>query len=211
MKQIIIIFTILFIISGLTIFGQSVCESAMLQAKKDFKEYNYTLHSVEVLPVEQTYFYVLKNYFKIDWRFIDSEETSYYKCYDSVMIELLKRKIGFDFLEKTEFLSDSLESTKNWKTESLYPGGNVEMLRFIRNRIKIETGDLGESLQTKVYVQIDISETGKVENPIVVRGINNKIDKKIIKIFKNMPNWEPTYLYGKPIKQRYTIPINLEF
>jgi len=190
--------------------AQTECEKAIERAKVDFKKSDFSFHSKEMLPVENTYFYVLKNSFNIDWYFTDSLD--YYKCYDSTMIDLLKVKYGKDFLRRARVITDSLDNTKNWRKDVQFPGGNTELFKFLSSHL------IGQSIKvdsvrtkTRLFVQFEIDSTGKVRNPKVMRGINQEIDNKVIEILKQMPDWEPAYLYGKPIRQLYTIPINIEY
>ena len=189
--------------------AQTDCEKAVEQAKKDYEKSSFAFHSEEILPVENTYFYVLKNYYDVDWYFTDS--TDYYACYDSIMVDLLKRKYGSDFLQKARAITDSLEKTEYWRKDASFYGGKPALSKFlsnwtINNSMKIDT------IKTKyrLYIKFEIDSTGEVKNPEIVRGINKKVDKKIIEIVSKMPKWEPAYLYGKSTRQIYTMPIYID-
>lgn len=189
--------------------SQNKCDEANRKALFDYKNSNYSFHSEELFPPENfTYGIVLKKYYKINWYFTDSLE--YYSCYDSTMKSLLKTKYGKDFLEKAQKLSDSLENTPNWRKDAQYPGGSSELFKFIYSRL-IGVSLKQDTLNTKMYVQIEIDSTGKVMNPKVIKGISKEIDEKVISILKEMPNWEPAYLHGKPSRQLYGIPIRIEY
>jgi len=203
--------TILLIFIGLKSFGQVDCEKAELRALNDYKEGKYHFHSLEFQPTESTYLYVLREDYNVQWRFIDQDSLDYYSCYDSTLTDFLKNKYGQNFLEKATAKSDSLEKTNNWRSEPEFPGGKIALFQFINNRLKIEAGDLGDRIQTKIFIHFTIKENGKLEDIIVLRGISDKVDKKVVQIFKEMPHWKPAYLYGKPVRQQYTYPIQLEF
>ena len=204
-KKILAIFS--FILTINLTFAQPDCQKAKVQATLDFQKSLYSFHSAELLPVEQTYFYVLRKYYKINWYFSDSLD--YYKCYDYKMTELLKTKYGKDFLNRVRVLTDSLDNTENWKKEAEFPGGREALLKYITAKLK-QVGIKKSDFKTKVYVEFEIATSGKIINPIIRRGINTDIDRKIATIITQMPKWSPAYLYGKPIKQRYTMPIKLE-
>lgn len=186
------------------IFAQTDCEKAKVQAALDFQHSIYSFHSKEILPVEQTYFYVLREYYKINWYFTDSLD--YYNCYDLKMTDLLKSKYGNDFLSRAYFLTDSLDKTENWKKEAEYPGGKEALSNYLNEQLK-KAGITKIDFPTSVYVEFEISPSGKIINPFIKRGLNAEIDRKIQTIIKQMPNWKPAYLYGKPIKQRYSMPV----
>jgi hypothetical protein len=208
MKTTILTLLILILTFGF-VNAQTDCKKAIEQAKLDFKKSDFSFHSTEILPVENTYFYVLKKYYKIDWYFTDSLD--YYACYDSIMIIKLKYKYGSDFLEKARILADSLEHTENWISNAEYHGGQQELMKYILTRLKIDSTDLADGIKTKLYVELEIDSTGKAMNPIIRRGIGERTDKNMIELINKMPNWKPAYLYGKPIRQKYIIPLNLDY
>ncbi|WP_282124858.1 energy transducer TonB [Marinifilum flexuosum] len=188
-------------------FSQTLREKAIRNAKNDFAKSEYSFHSLEFLPVENTYTYVLGKYYNIEWYFTDSLD--YYNCYDSVMIKLLKDKYGLDFLDKAKAIADSLDQTENWKRDASYPGGQKELFKFIYSNLSIDSINL-ETIKTRIILQIEIDSTGKVIKPKIMRGINKQIDSRVIEVAKKMPNWQPAYLYGKRIRQHFTIPIHIE-
>ena len=202
--------TILFLILTFSyVNAQTDCKKAIEHAKVDFKKSDFSFHSEEVLPVENTYFYVLKEYYNINWYFTDSLD--YYACYDSIMTTNLKTKFGSDFLQKAKMLADSLEHTQNWISNAEYYGGPQELMKFILTRLTIDSTDMTDGIKTKLYIELEIDSTGKVINPIIQRGIGEKTDKNVIEIINKMPNWKPAYLYGKPIRQKYYLPINIDY
>lgn len=189
-------------------FAQTDCQKASEKAKSDFLNSDYSFHSEEIFPVENTYFYVLGQDYNINWYFVDSLD--FYACYDSTMIVLLKGKFGVDFLKRAHAKADSLENTEKWRRDAEFPGGQIEMFKFISTRLPCS--DLkNNDINTKLYVEIDIDSTGKVTNTVIRRGINKRFDKNVISIINQMPRWTPAYLYGKPIRQKYIFPINIDY
>jgi hypothetical protein len=206
-KLLLSIITILITASCLT-RSKTECQDAMSQAKNDYQKANYSLHSGEMVPVRNTYYEVLNNYYKIKWYFTDSLE--YYRCYDSIMLGLLKEKYGNHFLERVNSLTDSLEKiAKDWQKDALFPGGQGELTNFIDKELK-KQGLIPDPKGLRIFVGFEVDTNGKIINPLIRRGISESIDKRIISIINNMPYWEPAYLLGKPTKQTWTIPISIE-
>lgn len=187
---------------SLFITDKTDCEIASINAKKDFKDSKYSLHSQEFLPTENTYIYILKKNYNIDWFFTDS--TDYYSCYDSVMIVRLDDKFGKNFLDQAKIISDSLENTDNWIRDAEFPGGQTEMYKFISKRLKLSSAKQKE-INTKLIIEIEIDSTGKVINPIIRKGINSEFDENVILIIQKMPKWNPAYRYGIPTRQKYSL------
>jgi hypothetical protein len=204
MRKILSILLLLFI--GNVVYSQSVCEKAIRQARSDFKKSRYFFHSEELLPVENTYLYVLREYYKINWRFIDPSK--YYDCYDSTMNVMLKRKYGNNYLDRAHAITDSLEKLPNWRRDVFYPGGVTELNKYLNE--KLETISIGNTKYNgTAYVQVEINDLGKVVKVKIFRGFSRDLDEKIIKVIKEMPLWEPAYLYGKPTRQMWTFPLKI--
>ncbi len=188
----------------------SDCEFAIKNANHDFEESNYSFHSVEFYPPECTYCDVLRIDYKIMWYFTnDLFSPRYYNCYDSIMTIKLKTKYGESFQEKARAKADSLEKSKNWRKDAEFPGGQDSLIKFIKHKLSNANIKSDTTIQ-RIFVNIEIDSTGKVVNPVILRGINNVIDKKVLLIMTQLPDWEPAYLFGKPINQHWTIPVTID-
>jgi hypothetical protein len=203
---ILIILTLIFSFSSS--FSQTLKEQAITKAKNDFAKSEYSYHSEAFSPSDNTYLYVLRNYYSISWYFL-ADSSNYYTHYDSVMTKLLRDKYGTDFLDRAEIIADSLDQTENWKKDAKFPGGQEELFKFIYSNLRTDSINF-ETGSTRIFLQVEIDSTGKVMNPKIMRGINEQIDDRAIEVVKKMPNWEPAYLYGKKVRQTFTIPIRLE-
>lgn len=188
----------------------SDCDFAIENAERNFKANHFTLHS-NAFSGNCSYCAVLGQNYNINWRFTnDLFPHQYYRDYDSIMTKLLKNKYGDQFLDRARELADSLDNTENWITQAKFPGGDSELLKFIMSRLTIDCVQ-SDDIKTKIFVQFDIDTAGKVINPIVRRGINKEIDDKVVSIINQLPDWIPGYLYGKPIRITYTMPIIIDF
>lgn len=59
-----------------------------------------------------------------------------------------------------------------------------------------------------MVVQFIVERDGSISNPKIVRSIHPMLDEEAIRVVKNMPNWNPGIINGKPVRVRYYIPIN---
>jgi len=64
-----------------------------------------------------------------------------------------------------------------------------------------------EDCQGTVFVQCIISETGRISNVKVIRGIGGGCDEEAVLLVKMMPNWIPARANGKPVPCVFMIPI----
>ncbi len=190
---------------------QSPCSLAEQEAISDFHNNNYILHSAPFSPDDNTYLYVLRNYYNIQWRFISSDSTDYYSCYDSTMLMSLNRKLGFDLTKKASKIADSLEHTSHWNLEPEFPGGKQEMYKYIIENLVINAADLDEGeVLDKLYVLFTITTEGMLEDIRVHKAQNQSVNKKVVELFSSMPKWRPAYKYGKPAKITYSVPLTIE-
>ena len=163
----------------------SDCEFATRNAIIDFDKACYSFHSQEFYPPECTYCDVLDMDYNVKWYFVDNSfSEEYYDCYNSIMTIKLKTIYGQDFLKKASEKADSLEKTTNWRKDAQFPGGEMELLKFIYTKLKVDP-NYNKSIKTRIIVHIEIDTTGQVINPEIFRGINKEIDDNVISIMKS--------------------------
>ncbi|MEE1964495.1 hypothetical protein V1387_17535 [Allomuricauda taeanensis] len=204
-------FKILILLISLFDCEPTECETAELEAKSDFAKSDYKFHSIETLPVENTYFYVLRENYNVKWRFIDSDSIGFYDCYDSIMTSQLNEKFGFDLRARAQTIADSLEKKNNWNTDPHFKGGLAEIHKIIRQKLIISKDEIDFPIRQKIQLEFEISESGEVKNPRIRKGINKKIDRKLVEILTELPDWTPGYQFGKPIRKKYSMPLIIEF
>jgi TonB family protein len=60
-------------------------------------------------------------------------------------------------------------------------------------------------LQGKVLVQCILDDNGKITDASVFKSAHKILDKEALRVVKELPNWEPAKLDGKPIKVCITV------
>ncbi len=61
----------------------------------------------------------------------------------------------------------------------------------------------------KVFVNFIIDEEGNVTSPKIIKGIQPRIDAKVLKVIQKMPKWQPGIQRGKPVKVSFNIAVPL--
>lgn len=80
------------------------------------------------------------------------------------------------------------------EAEPEYPGGFIEMRKFIAENMRYPQDALENNIQGKVYLNFKIDNvTGQIDSVIVARGLKGcpECDKEAIRLVKMMPNWIP--------------------
>jgi TonB family protein len=75
-----------------------------------------------------------------------------------------------------------------------YPGGQVEMQKFIASNMRYPQDAIEKNLQGKVYIKFRIDNSnGKIDSISVAKGATNcpMCDEEAIRVVKMMPNWNP--------------------
>lgn len=91
-----------------------------------------------------------------------------------------------------------------------FPGGNVELRRFILMNLRYPEKAMKEGIQGKVFVYFTIDENGKVVHPKVMRSISPELDEEALRVVKLMPDWKPGMQSGKAVATDYVVPVEFK-
>ena len=90
-----------------------------------------------------------------------------------------------------------------------FPGGQQAMMRYIGENIKYPVIAQENGIQGRVICQFVIEKDGKVTDIQVVRSSGEtSLDKEAVRVINSMPKWKPGKQRGKPVRVKYTIPVN---
>ena len=89
-----------------------------------------------------------------------------------------------------------------------FPGGRVEMMKFLQNTVKYPKEAQDKGIQGKVLVQFVVKSDGTVADAKVVNSINPLLDNEALRVVKAMPKWKPGMQSGKAVNVKYNIPIS---
>ena len=91
-----------------------------------------------------------------------------------------------------------------------FPGGELELRKYIAKNIKYPNIARENDIQGKVYVRFVVTETGAVSNVQIARGVDPLLDEEAIRVVNGLPKWKPGRQGGKFVKVWYTVPINFQ-
>ncbi|MDO4770720.1 energy transducer TonB [Porphyromonas sp.] len=89
-----------------------------------------------------------------------------------------------------------------------FPGGEVEMMKFLQKNVVYPTIAQENGIQGRVSVGFVVEKDGSVSDVKVLRGVDPSLDKEAVRVVKSMPKWKPGMQTGKPVRCRFTIPVN---
>lgn len=92
-----------------------------------------------------------------------------------------------------------------------FPGGTQALMNYVSDSVskKINVCFEDKSNIQKVFVKFLVNENGKISEAKIIRTSNvPQIDSVLVKAIRNMPDWIPGTINGKPVKQYYNLPFN---
>jgi len=114
--------------------------------------------------------------------------------------------VGYD--KKEAAIKDSIY--QECEVMPQFPGGELEIRKFIANNIRYPKEAMKYSEMGKVFVIFVVAKDGAVEKVRIARGISPALDNEAIRVVSSMPNWTPGTNKGEPVNVQYTIPVNFQ-
>lgn len=92
--------------------------------------------------------------------------------------------------------------------ESATPkGGMAAFYKYVGDKIKYPPQARRMGIEGRVFVEFVIGKDGTLSEVRAIKGIGAGCDEEAVRIVQSSPAWNPGKQRGKPVKQRYTLPI----
>lgn len=88
-----------------------------------------------------------------------------------------------------------------------FPGGMQELMKYLQKNIKYPSISQENGVQGRVIVQFVVNKDGSIVDPVVVKSVDPYLDKEALRVVKTMPKWSPGEQRGKPVRVKYTLPV----
>ncbi|MCK4746089.1 MAG: energy transducer TonB, partial [Bacteroidales bacterium] len=90
-----------------------------------------------------------------------------------------------------------------------FHGGGLEAFRsWIIKNLKYPELAAENRISGKVFVQFVVNSRGKVEDVVVIRGVDPALNNEAIRVIKSSPKWIPGKQSNRAVKVQFTRPIN---
>lgn len=89
-----------------------------------------------------------------------------------------------------------------------YPGGIYEFRKFVMSNFK--TPKLDEGLKGMIVVQFIIEKDGSLSDIKVLRDLGHGTGEEAVRVVGLSEKWKPGVQDGKPVRVRYTLPIQID-
>ena len=91
-----------------------------------------------------------------------------------------------------------------------FPGGDAELMKFLRDNIVYPAMAQENNVQGKVIVQFVVTKTGDIGEVKVVKSVDRDLDNEAIRVCKKLPKFIPGKQNGQPVNVWYTLPVTFK-
>ncbi|MBR2063580.1 MAG: energy transducer TonB, partial [Bacteroidales bacterium] len=130
---------------------------------------------------------------------------------DDRMIELLKEGIrNMDVNKEISGIQISPEAIPFQMVEvkPTFQGGDANTFsRWVNTNLVYPKEAAENKIQGRITLQFTVSETGKVTNVKVLRGVDSILDKEAVRVVELSPDWTPGKSNGRNVPVTYTFPV----
>ena len=88
-----------------------------------------------------------------------------------------------------------------------YPGGEVEIMKYIAKNIRYPKDAMEDSIQGRVVLRFVVGKDGKVTSPEILRGVCPSIDAEALRVVSTLQPFTPAKLDGKPVAVWCVLPV----
>lgn len=92
--------------------------------------------------------------------------------------------------------------------EASFPGGFIEMSKWINTNIVYPDISLELMEQGRVYISFIVESDGSITDIKIDRGVSIDLDREAKRIIRHMPNWVAGEVKGKKVRTRCSLPIS---
>lgn len=92
-----------------------------------------------------------------------------------------------------------------------FPGGKEKLIVYVVQNLEMPLDCPKEKISTKLFIEFIVNENGKVINPSLKSTSGCAVmDRDIIQIFTEMPDWTPGRQNDKPVHVKMIYPLIIE-
>ena len=104
---------------------------------------------------------------------------------------------------KEEALADAVEEQPE------FPGGMQALMMFLSNNIQYPKVSRDNGSQGKAIVSFTVNTDGTIQDIEIIKSTGDMyLDKEAIRLVGIMPKWKPGRIAGKPVRVKFTLPVN---
>lgn len=110
---------------------------------------------------------------------------------------------------QTQNESDTIQ-TQDTIVPPSFKGGNDKLYDYVITNFEYPTDALRRSASGTLELQFTVEASGDITGVSILRGIDEAVDKEILRLLKNMPRWNPATKNGKKVRYTVSMPFSLK-
>ena len=91
-----------------------------------------------------------------------------------------------------------------------FPGGAAALMKYLKDNINYPVIAQENGIQGRVICQFVVNRDGRIVDAVVLRGVDPSLDKEALRVVNSMPKWNPGEQRGKPVRVRFTLPVQFK-
>ena len=92
--------------------------------------------------------------------------------------------------------------------EASFPGGYLEMMKFIQQNIDYPEDAMEFDAQGKVYLSFVVEKDGSITNIEVDRKVFPSLDREAKRVIREFPKWIPGEMKYEKVRTKVSLPIS---
>jgi len=92
----------------------------------------------------------------------------------------------------------------------MYPGGDVELLNFIKNNTKYPEQAKANKIQGRVILRFVVTTNGNADGISVLKGVDPSLDAEAIRVVSLLKGFKPGKQGGEPVNVWYMVPVTFK-
>ncbi len=89
-------------------------------------------------------------------------------------------------------------------------GGMGAFYKYVGDKMKYPAQARRMGIEGKVFVEFVINRDGSITDVRAIKGIGAGCDEEAVRVVQSAPAWNPGKQRGKPVRQRYVVPITFK-
>jgi periplasmic protein TonB len=88
-----------------------------------------------------------------------------------------------------------------------FPGGNIELLRFIGENLNYPAEASDNNIQGRVILKFAVNTDGSVDRVEIIKGVDNSLNNEAMMVVMTLPRFKPGKQNGVAVPVWFTLPV----
>jgi periplasmic protein TonB len=89
-----------------------------------------------------------------------------------------------------------------------FPGGMAALGQFLGKNIRYPAAAQRANVSGRVFVSFVVNTDGSIQDVQTLKGLGFGTDEEAVRVVKSMPKWRAGKQSGRPVRVKYSLPIN---